>query len=124
MTTIRIEDYLNETAPEAYVSCDPGDEARLREAALYCCFTAVELAGEQFLSPGDIRDLLVRHYGFRPVTTESCDVELDVSMEQKLYKIMGRPTVALSAFRDRHAASHPTVRPDIDLRFSAAVGRG
>jgi hypothetical protein len=124
MKTIRIGDYLNETAPKAFASCNPDDEAWLREAAMYCCFTAIEMSGEQFLTPRDIRDLLVRHYGFQPTISMADEVELDLSLEQKTYEIMGRPTVALSGVRDRHTASHPTVKPDIALRFSAAVGRG
>ncbi|MCS4090246.1 hypothetical protein [Rhizobium sp. BK176] len=124
MQTIRIEDYLNETAPKAYVACDFDDEARLREAAMYCCFTAIEVSGEQFLTPRDIRDLLVRHYGFHPAVAASNERELDISLEQKTYEIMGRPTMALSGVRDRHASSNPSVKPDITLRFSAAVGRG
>lgn len=124
MKTIRIEDYLNETAPKAYVTCNPEDESRLREAAMYCCFTAVDLSGEQFLSPRDIRDLLGRHYGFEAEETAADEIELDLSMEYKCYEIMGRPTVALSEVRERHAAAHPRVKADIERRFSAAVGRG
>jgi hypothetical protein len=124
MKTIRIEDYLNETASKAYVSCNSDDESRLREAAMYCCFTAIEISGEQFLTPRAIRDLLVRHYGFEPAVAGSDDVELDISLEQKNYEIMGRPTVALSGVKDRHTVTHPTVKPDIALRFSAAGGRG
>ncbi|MCV9964155.1 hypothetical protein OIU34_19925 [Pararhizobium sp. BT-229] len=124
MKTIRIEDYLNETAPKAYVACKPEDEDRLREAAMYCCFTAVELSGEQFLSPRDIRDLLGSHYDFEAADTGAGEIELDISMEYKRYEIMGRPTVALSQVRTRHAATHPRVKADIERRFSATVGRG
>lgn len=124
MKTIRIEDYLNETAPKANVKCKPEDEDRLREAAMYCCFTAVAVSGEQFLSPSDIRDLLGSHYGFEPTVSTAGEIELDLSMEYKLYEIMGRPTVALSQVRERHGELHPAVKPAIERRFSVAVGRG
>lgn len=124
MKTIRIEDYLNETAPKAYVACRPQDEDLLREAAMYCCFTAVEVSGEQFLSPRDVRDLLDSHYGFEATVSTADEIELDLSMECKLYEIMGRPTVALSQVRERHSESHPAVKPTIERLFSAAVGRG
>jgi hypothetical protein len=124
MKTIRIDDYLNETAPKAYLACNPEDEDRLREAAMYCCFTAVEVSGEQFLSPRDIRDLLGDHYGFSEARAVADEIELDLSMEAKSYEIMGRPTVALPLVRDHHSKSHPAVKVDIERRFSAAVGRG
>ncbi|MCZ7862487.1 hypothetical protein O9X98_14025 [Agrobacterium salinitolerans] len=123
MKTIRIEDYLNETAPKAYVTCKAEDEDRLREAAMYCCFTAVEASGLQFLSPRDIQDLLGSHYGFEATISKEGEIELDLSMEYKLYEVMGRPTVALSQVMERHGESHPAVKADIERRFSKGVGR-
>nr|WP_250808355.1 hypothetical protein [Neorhizobium tomejilense] len=93
METIRIEDYLHEHEAHVWVSCPDGGYDLLARTVAYCGFVSLEIDLDRSLTPADIRDLLVTHYGYTNADETPSVREIDLSMERTMYEVMGRPTV-------------------------------